>query len=104
MLVKSDDPVALPTRRRVRNALPLDHGYRPQLHRFSRYARVVARVDHLRDVLVALRRLLHDQLGRSDANGDTFRFQFFKYLRVVQLVARVVARARAPGAVTRAAE
>ena len=64
----------------------------------------MARVHHLRHVLVTLRRLLHHQLGRRHANRDPFRLELLQHLGVIQLVTRVVSASSSTRAVTRASE
>mmetsp|Transcript_7793 Transcript_7793/g.19842 ORF Transcript_7793/g.19842 Transcript_7793/m.19842 type:complete len:223 (+) Transcript_7793:15-683(+) len=84
--------------------LALDDGDGAELDGLLGDAGVVARVDHLRDVLVALRRLLHHQLGARHADGDPLGLQVVQHVLVVQLVAAVVAALGPPRAVTRAPE
>eukprot|EP00429_Kryptoperidinium_foliaceum_P073492 CAMPEP_0176208088 /NCGR_PEP_ID=MMETSP0121_2-20121125/12942_1 /TAXON_ID=160619 /ORGANISM="Kryptoperidinium foliaceum, Strain CCMP 1326" /LENGTH=532 /DNA_ID=CAMNT_0017547067 /DNA_START=33 /DNA_END=1630 /DNA_ORIENTATION=+ len=85
-------------------ALALDHGDRLELDRHLGDVSVVARLDDLRHVLVALRGLLHDQLGRRHTDGDAHVLQALQHVAVVQVVPRLVPAQGSPGAVAGAAE
>mmetsp|Transcript_44211 Transcript_44211/g.77086 ORF Transcript_44211/g.77086 Transcript_44211/m.77086 type:complete len:201 (-) Transcript_44211:938-1540(-) len=61
----------------------------------------MASVHHLRHIFVRLRRFLHDQLRRSDTDGDTLRGQLVQYLLILQCAATRVATLCAARSVTR---
>mmetsp|Transcript_77608 Transcript_77608/g.179980 ORF Transcript_77608/g.179980 Transcript_77608/m.179980 type:complete len:207 (+) Transcript_77608:250-870(+) len=84
--------------------LPLHHRDGLQLDGLLGDSCVVAGLHHLSDVLVALRRLLHDQLWRGHTNGDAHVLQALQHVPVLQVVARLVAAQRPASPVASAAK